>query len=92
MSWKDTYAKWKKFNELEPSLKDNLFEIEQNETELQDAFYAPLEFGTAGMRGILGAGINRMNTYTVRQAANGLALFIATLGEEAKKKRSCDCV
>lgn len=86
MSWKNTYLKWKEFNELEPSLKNNLFEIEQNETELQDAFYAPLEFGTAGMRGILGAGINRMNIYTVRQAANGLALFIATLGEDAKKR------
>lgn len=86
MSWKNTYLKWKEFNELEPSLKNNLFEIEQNETELQDAFYAPLEFGTAGMRGVLGAGINRMNIYTVRQAANGLALFIATLGEDAKKR------
>jgi len=86
MSWKETFNTWKQFEDLSPSLKDNLLEIEKNENELQDAFYAPLEFGTAGMRGILGAGINRMNTYTVRQAANGLALFIATLGEEAKNR------
>ncbi|MGX6971293.1 phospho-sugar mutase [Vagococcus bubulae] len=86
MDWKETYSTWKQFNELETTLKDNLNQIEKNENELQDAFYAPLEFGTAGMRGILGAGINRMNIYTVRQAANGLALFISTLGEEAKKR------
>ncbi|MGX4686252.1 phospho-sugar mutase [Vagococcus sp. JNUCC 83] len=86
MGWKETYTTWHNFEELEPTLKQNLSEIEKNENELQDAFYAPLEFGTAGMRGILGAGINRMNIYTVRQAANGLALFINTLGEEAKKR------
>ena len=86
MGWQETYEQWKQFDYLIPNLKDNLSEIEQNENELQDAFYAPLEFGTAGMRGILGAGINRMNIYTVRQAANGLALFIETLGPDAKKR------
>lgn len=86
MGWQETYEQWKQFDYLIPNLKDNLSEIEQNENELQDAFYAPLEFGTAGMRGILGAGINRMNIYTVRQSANGLALFIETLGPDAKKR------
>ena len=54
--------------------------------ELEDAFYTNLEFGTAGMRGVIGAGTNRMNTYTVRQATEGLAQFIEERGEEAKKK------
>lgn len=86
MDWKETYSTWKQFRELETTLKDKLNQLEKNENELQEAFYAPLEFGTAGMRGILGVGINRMNIYTVRQAANGLALFISTLGEDAKKR------
>ncbi|UUV99216.1 phospho-sugar mutase [Vagococcus luciliae] len=86
MNWKETYSTWKQFRELETTLKDNLNQLEKNENELQEAFYAPLEFGTAGMRGILGAGINRMNIYTVRQAANGLALFIGTVGEDAKTR------
>lgn len=86
MDWKETYSTWKQFRELETTLKDNLNQLEKNENELQEAFYAPLEFGTAGMRGILGVGINRMNIYTVRQAANGLALFISILGEDAKKR------
>lgn len=51
-----------------------------------DAFYQPLEFGTAGMRGILGAGINRMNIYTVRQATEGLSQLILEKGEEAKER------
>jgi len=86
MGWQETYMQWKQFDKLIPNLKDDLCEIEKNENELQDAFYAPLEFGTAGMRGVLGAGINRMNIYTIRQAANGLALFIETLGDKAKDR------
>lgn len=86
MSWKETYTQWKNFKALEPALVDNLKEMEADESQLEDAFYAPLEFGTAGMRGILGAGINRMNLYTVRQATEGLAMLIETKGEEAKKR------
>lgn len=58
----------------------------KDEKTLEDAFYAPLEFGTAGMRGVLGVGINRMNLYTVRQATEGLARFMDSLGEETKKR------
>lgn len=86
MSWKDTYTQWKSFEQLEATLMDDLKKMEQDESTLEDAFYAPLEFGTAGMRGILGAGINRMNLYTVRQATEGLARLIETKGEEAKKR------
>ena len=57
----------------------SLASLADNEAALEDAFYAPLEFGTAGMRGVIGAGINRMNIYTVRQATEGLASFMDTL-------------
>ena len=84
MSWKDVVIKWEKFEGLEDYLKTQLENFSEEEKE--EAFYAPLEFGTAGMRGIVGPGINRMNIYTVRQATEGLARLIETYGEEAKKR------
>ena len=84
MSWQDIALKWEKFEGLEDYLKTQLENFSEEEKE--EAFYAPLEFGTAGMRGIVGPGINRMNIYTVRQATEGLARLIETYGEEAKKR------
>ena len=84
MSWKNVVEKWEKFEGLEDYLKTQLTNFSEKEKE--EAFYAPLEFGTAGMRGIVGPGINRMNIYTVRQATEGLARLIETYGEEAKKR------
>ena len=84
MSWQDVALKWEKFEDLEDYLKTQLENFSEKEKE--EAFYAPLEFGTAGMRGIVGPGINRMNIYTVRQATEGLARLIETYGEEAKKR------
>ena len=84
MSWQEVALKWEKFEELEDYLKTQLENFSEKEKE--EAFYAPLEFGTAGMRGIVGPGINRMNIYTVRQATEGLARLIETYGEEAKKR------
>ena len=84
MSWKDVVIKWEKFEGLEDYLKTQLENFSEKEKE--EAFYAPLEFGTAGMRGIVGPGVNRMNIYTVRQATEGLARLIETYGEEAKKR------
>lgn len=84
MSWQDVALKWEKFEGLEDYLKTQLENFSEKEKE--EAFYAPLEFGTAGMRGIVGPGINRMNIYTVRQATEGLARLIETYGEEAKKR------
>ena len=84
MSWQDVALKWEKFEDLEDYLKTQLENFSEKEKE--EAFYAPLEFGTAGMRGIVGPGINRMNIYTVRQATAGLARLIETYGEEAKKR------
>ena len=84
MNWQDVALKWEKFEGLEDYLKTQLENFSEKEKE--EAFYAPLEFGTAGMRGIVGPGINRMNIYTVRQATEGLARLIETYGEEAKQR------
>lgn len=86
MSWENTYETWKNYNHLEEELREDLEALEGQTDDLEDAFYTNLEFGTAGMRGVIGAGTNRMNTYTVRQATEGLAQFIEERGEEAKKR------
>lgn len=86
MSWETTYETWKNFRGLDEGLKEDLASIEEDQTKLEDAFYTNLEFGTAGMRGVIGAGTNRMNTYIVRQATEGLAKFIEARGEDAKKR------
>ncbi|MFD1672521.1 phospho-sugar mutase [Agrilactobacillus yilanensis] len=86
MSWQDNYQTWKNTENLDLELKAQLVAIADNEDELADAFTAPMEFGTAGMRGVLGPGINRMNIYTVRQATEGLALFMDTLDEATRNR------
>ncbi len=85
MSWETAYKKWMDFSGLDTEMKENLEDLQDNTEELEEAFYTNLEFGTAGMRGVIGAGTNRMNLYTVRQATAGLARFIEERGEEAKK-------
>ncbi|WP_010622916.1 phospho-sugar mutase [Paucilactobacillus suebicus] len=86
MSWKDTYQIWKNEPSLESGLKQELDQLTGNDEQLEDAFYTPLSFGTAGMRGLLGPGINRMNIYTVRQATEGLASFMDTLDQSVKNR------
>lgn len=86
MSWKDTYNQWKDHGALDSFVEEDLKKHETNESKLEDAFYKSLEFGTAGMRGVIGAGTNRMNVYTIRQATEGLAQYIEDIGEEAKKR------
>lgn len=86
MTWEETYKVWEDFEPLEETLKSELTSMKGDSAALEDAFYAPLEFGTAGMRGIIGVGINRMNQYTIRQATEGLALFMDSLGEDTKKR------
>lgn len=76
MAWETVYEQWKNDQNLEENLKNQLLDLEKDPETLEDAFYKPLEFGTAGMRGILGPGINRMNIYTIRQATEGLARFM----------------
>lgn len=84
MAWQQVYETWKNFDLLDEKVKNSLEQYD--EKNAKDAFYEPLSFGTAGMRGVLGAGINRMNIYTVRQATKGLALFMEQAGESAKKR------
>ena len=86
MTWEQTYEIWDNYEPLEETLKIELLSLKEHTHKLEDAFYAPLEFGTAGMRGIIGVGINRMNQYTIRQATEGLALFMDSLGDETKKR------
>ncbi len=81
MSWQETYKHWMDAEHLEQDLKTQLEGM--SEEELEESFGANLSFGTAGMRGILGPGTNRMNIYTVRQATEGLAKLILDAGQEA---------
>ncbi|MBG9785505.1 phospho-sugar mutase [Shouchella lehensis] len=86
MNYKKLAKKWNDHSALEPDVREELTELVQDEKALEDAFYTTLAFGTGGMRGIIGPGPNRMNTYTVRKAARGLASFIAKRGEGAKAR------
>ncbi|ABS23734.1 MULTISPECIES: phospho-sugar mutase [Bacillus cereus group] len=86
MEWKKEYSRWLSYANLDAELKQQLEDMKQDEKKIEDSFYKNLEFGTGGMRGELGAGTNRLNVYTVRKATKGLAHFIESLGEEAKKR------
>ncbi|WP_249711195.1 phospho-sugar mutase [Bacillus cereus] len=86
MNWKQEFSRWLSYAELDAELKEQLENMKQDEKKIEDSFYKNLEFGTGGMRGELGAGMNRLNVYTVRKATQGLAKFIEKLGEEAKKR------
>lgn len=86
MDWKQTAQRWLEFKEIDEEIKAQLNQLSENEKSLEDAFYKDLEFGTGGMRGVIGAGTNRMNLYTVRKASAGLAAYIESNGEEAKKR------
>lgn len=85
MTWRDTYQEWLNYADLDENLKNQLTAVTDDE-ELEDAFYQPMSFGTAGMRGLMGPGINRMNIYTVRQATEGLATLMDSLGDEVKQR------
>ena len=84
--YRDIYEKWLASEILDENLKKELLNIKDNEEEIEDRFYKDLEFGTAGLRGILGAGTNRMNYLTVGRTALALSNLIDSLGEDAKKR------
>lgn len=86
MSWEQVYQQWLNEENIPENLKNELKDLNTDPEKCEDAFYAPLEFGTAGMRGILGTGINRMNIFTVRQATEGLARFMDTQDPETKRR------
>ena len=86
MDYKDTYKKWLEDDRFDEETKKDLLSIKEDEEEIKDRFHQSLKFGTAGLRGKLGAGTNRMNIYNVAQATQGFADTIAEGGEEAKNK------
>ncbi|BDR57960.1 phospho-sugar mutase [Xylocopilactobacillus apicola] len=83
MNYKREYKKWAEFEGLDEELKTQMQEM--SEDEKAEAFGYPMEFGTAGMRGYLGPGAGQMNIYTVKQATEGLARFIARTGDPARR-------
>ena len=84
MSYQENYQKWVDFAELPNYLRQDLENMDEKTKE--DAFYTNLEFGTAGMRGLIGAGTNRINIYVVRQATEGLARLIESKGGNEKER------
>ena len=80
MNYMEEYKKWCESPEFDEETKKELLEIKDDEKEIEDRFYKELEFGTAGLRGIIGAGTNRMNKYTVGKATQGLANYIVEQG------------
>ncbi len=84
MSYMDIYRKWCEDPYFDKETRNELKAIESNDKEIEDRFYRQLEFGTGGLRGVIGAGTNRMNIYTVRQATQGLANYIVSQNGQDK--------
>ena len=84
MDYKKLYEEWISNPYFDEETKAELKAIEQDENEIKERFYKELEFGTAGLRGVIGAGTNRMNIYTVRKTTQGLANYIAAVNGQEK--------
>ena len=84
MSYMDELNFWLNDDYFDQKTKEELLAIRNNEAEVEDRFYKELEFGTGGLRGVIGAGTNRMNVYTVRKATQGLANYIIKRGTQSK--------
>lgn len=86
-TYQETYNQWLNNDYFDQETKNELLKIQNDEKEIEDRFYKNLEFGTGGLRGVIGAGTNRINKYTVRRATFGLANYILEkCGEEGKSK------
>ena len=84
MSYMDVYKQWCTDTYFDEATRAELKALEGNDKEIEDRFYRQLEFGTGGLRGVIGAGTNRMNIYTVRQATQGLANYVKSQNGQAK--------
>ena len=82
MNYKEEYKKWCEDQSFDEETREELLSIKDNEEEIKDRFYKELEFGTAGLRGVIGMGTNRMNKYTVGKATQGLANYIIEQGTQ----------
>ena len=91
MTWRETYEKWLNSPALSEEEWKELDAIRDDPKEIEDRFYAPLVFGTAGLRGIMGLGTNRMNIHVIRHATQAFAELIAAEGAEAMKRGVCVC-
>lgn len=83
MDYRKKYQQWLQSSYIDDATKEELVSIAENEKEIEDRFYKDLEFGTGGLRGVIGAGSNRINKYTVRKATQGLANYINKQGKAA---------
>ncbi len=83
MQYLQRYNEWLNSEFIDSTTKEELLQIKDNEAEIKERFFCDLEFGTGGLRGIIGAGTNRMNIYTVRNATQGIANYIKKFGQEA---------
>lgn len=86
MTYMEKYRYWCDSDVIDSEMKKELLSIEGDEKEIEERFYKNLEFGTAGLRGVIGAGTNRMNTYVVRRTTQGLADYIISRGREAMER------
>ena len=86
MDYMEKYNKWLKDEYIDQDTKNELLAIKDNKKEIEERFYKDLEFGTGGMRGVVGAGSNRMNIYTIGATTQGLANYIRRQGPETKAK------
>lgn len=84
MDYREVYEQWLATPYFDDATKEELKNIAEEENEIKERFYMDLEFGTAGLRGIIGAGTNRMNIYVVRRATQGLANYIAKVGKQSQ--------
>mgnify|MGYP000796592523 FL=1 len=84
MSYREVYEKWCNDPYFDEASREELKALEGNEAEIEDRFYRQLEFGTGGLRGVIGAGTNRMNIYVVRRATQGLANYIAKVDKKSQ--------
>ncbi len=84
MDYREVYQEWLENPYFDDSTKEELRAVEKDEKEIEERFYMDLEFGTAGLRGIIGAGTNRMNIYVVRRATQGLANYIAKVNKQSQ--------
>lgn len=94
MSYRDEFNKWLESDALSDAEKAELLSVRDDEKEVEDRFFSPLQFGTAGLRGVMGMGINRMNAFVVRQTTQGLAELITQEGGDAMSRGVCiayDC-
>ena len=89
MGYLEEYKRWCESPEFDDETKEELLKIKDDEKEIEDRFYKELEFGTAGLRGVIGAGTNRMNKYTVGKATQGLANYILEQGTQEKGVAIC---